>query len=280
MIWLARCAVLIAAITTLYFNGSYAWNTADATHGKAGFVAMALAIDLCKITFLGAATWCWGKRLYLRALVLLLIWPLAFSASTFMAYSAITTQKTTAAAVTDGLAGDRLRLQDRYDGTRQDLATAKADTNWRDTSSCTRPRIRSHRAYCERVASLQTSLDTLADQLGPAPTITAQQDLTQLAATTGMSVAQIAFLAAFLPALLLELIASLGSYAVGAKNFANGSRKPVEPILQKEAVAEVARGKTGSRRDSEAVTGNPQPQPTKQPAPPPRVPRFPKVARS
>lgn len=272
MIWIARAAVLLAAVTTLYFNGSYAWLTADAAHGKIGFVAMALAIDLAKITFLGAVAWCWDQGYRVRAVCLLVLWPFAFSASTFMAYASITTQRQTATAITTGKADDRLRFQDRYDRTREALTAARRSPAWSSTAGCTTPTTSNQRQACGRITDLQKTLDTLADQLGPAPILTAQQDLAQLAAETQIPVARLAFLAAFLPAVLLELLASLGSYAVGAKPSFKSSPKPSGSFWKRKAGQPGHGSQKPPETLPEALAAPPIPAPAT-----PRLPKFPRA---
>lgn len=273
MIWLARLAVLMAAGTTLFFNGSWAWQSVDATHHRLGLVALALAIDLCKITFLGAAAWCWAANLRLRALTLLLLWPLAFAASTFMGYASITAQTGAADAVTDGKSQDRARLMERYTRARDALAAARKAPEWQATNACTTPRTNPQRTYCANARTLQQAMDDLAAQLGPAPAVTSRQDLQRLSQETGIAAERLAFYAAFLPALLLELLASFGSYAVG--NRAQANQKPAGRFSWRKLLRWRGNPKTPPEGQSGGLVTAaevPSPPPAQLP---PKLPRIP-----
>ena len=280
MIWLARLAVLMAAGTTLFFNGSWAWHAVDAAHHRAGLVALALAIDLCKITFLGAAAWCWNANLRLRALTLLLLWPLAFSASTFMGYASLTTQTGAADAVVQGQASNRARLQAQYDRANDALIAARKAPDWTATNACTTLRTNPHRNYCANVQALQKTVDDLARQLGPAPSVTARQDLQRLAQETGIATERLAFYAALFPALLLELLASFGSYAVGSRSGSpNSSQKPSQAPVARFSWGRLSRirrtPKNPPEGNSGALAAGPASAPPATTQSSPKLPRIP-----
>ncbi len=237
MIWLARFAVLVAAITTLWFNGSYAASKATDIWQQAGLVAAALAIDLVKSTFLPVAAVVWSRDLRLRAVLMVtLLWFPALMFSTFCGYAAIATNRHASTASVTGHVEDRARLQRRHDDAATDLASIRQSAIYAETNRCTQLRTRQHRETCDRITSLQTDVETLSNQLGPTPIPKADPDLEALTQVLPVSTAWLIFLVAFVPAVLLELVAAIGSWAVAPHSTAKASQKPVARVSWWKAV--------------------------------------------
>jgi len=270
MIWAARIPVLLAAATSMWFNASYAHSKADVIWQQAGLIAMMVAIDLVKCTFLAAAAHAWNGRTRLRAVTFVLLWTLAFAFSTFCGYAAITTNRHATAAVVDGQAADRARLQQQYDDARADLDRAKASPAWNQTSGCVMLTTKIHRETCPGIKDLQQRVVALATRLGKAPTVTPDPDLKALQAVLPLNPAWTAFLVAFIPAIVLELVASLGAYAVSPTMPSKASEKPTGWFfvrLQRWAAAR-------RKKPSERVSGAHVAAPLKASAS--RIPKFPK----
>lgn len=212
MIWAARVPVLLAALTTMWFNGSFMWSRADALPQQLGLTAMALAVDLAKCTFLPAAAQAFRGRYRLRAIIFVLLWLPALTFSTYCGYSAIFTNRHTISQVADGKAQDHDRLIARYERALADLAAAKKSPAWTATGACIAPTPKTRDA-CKAIQSLQASVDALAHELGPTPTVAADPELATLGKLFPAAGSWLPFLVSAFPALLLELVASLGSYA-------------------------------------------------------------------
>ncbi|MCC0007727.1 MAG: hypothetical protein H6876_06335 [Hyphomicrobiaceae bacterium] len=235
MIGLARLAVLLAAGTTLWFNGSYAYLKGDGLTQKMGLIALAVTIDLAKCTFLGAAALTWNDRYRLRAFVFALLWLPALAFSTFCGFSFITTNRTTSSALVAGKAEQRVRAQDDYDRSLADLDTAKQSPNWHATAACTAPKNRKQRDYCASVASLEEALSTASAKLGSAPTFKPDPELTTLRAVVPLDTATLTFIVSAVPAFLIELLASLGSYAVSPRFARKAPEMPAEDVSRLRA---------------------------------------------
>lgn len=248
MMWVARFAVVLAVSTTLWFNASYAFGKADALPQQLGLVAAAVTIDLAKCSFLTVAALLWHQHYRLRAVILLVIWPWLFLFSTFCGYAAIAGNRSFTSAVTEGQAQERARAQSRYDQAVANLKTAQASPLWSLTAACTASKLNSQRAYCDNIKSLQQAVAVASNALGPAPTVTPDPELATLKETMGISVAWLAFLVSALPALLIELASSLGSYALGPRMSPPLATTPLHPSRRARLMNSLRRFKKPSVR--------------------------------
>lgn len=211
---LARSAVAGAILCTLWFNASYAWSKGGALPHQLSMVALAITVDLCKSGFPVAASLCWQRGLTLPAVVLAALWLPAITFSTFAGYAAITTQRTASSATQQHEADAQRRRQSAYDELQDGLALATASALWRATAGCSTTRTRAERAFCDARAAQRQRREQLADELGHKAAPVVDAELSLLAATTGWPTPLLALLVALWPALLIELVASLGLYAV------------------------------------------------------------------
>lgn len=224
---LARLAVYGAIVCTLWFNGSYAYAKASGEAHQLAMVAVALTIDLCKCGFLPAASHLWATRYRVPAVVLFVMWPLAFSYSLFAGYAAITTNRTFATASTEGAAQTRARTQADYDQATNALTVAIGSALWTTTAACTAPKTQSHRQFCDGVTRLRQQQHAATTTLNAGKPAHVDPELTLLANLTKFQASTLLLVIAFVPALILELVSSLGFYAVNRRAVAEASRTPV-----------------------------------------------------
>ena len=211
---LAHMPVFGAIACTMVFNASYAHGQAGAHEHQVAMVALALTIDLAKATFLPAAARLWSGKQRLRPILLVLLWVPALAYSTFVGYAYLTTTRTSAHVDDEARAQKRTRVQAEYDRTTSDLATAKASPDWSSTAACTRPRSNAHRAFCANVKSFEQKLDEASAMLtGIAPTHV-NPELTALADVSGWALSSVSLWVSLFPAVLIELVAGLGLYAL------------------------------------------------------------------
>ncbi len=225
---LARLAVYGAIVCTLWFNGSYAYAKASGEAHQLAMVAVALTIDLSKCGFLPAASHLWATRYRVPALVLFVMWPLAFSYSLFAGYAAITTNRTFATASTEGAAQTRARTQADYDQATNALAVATGSPLWTTTAACTAPKTQSHRQFCDGVTRLRQQQHAATTTLNASKPAHVDPELMLLADLTNFEASTLLLVIAFVPALILELVSSLGFYAVNRRAVVGASRTPAE----------------------------------------------------
>lgn len=224
---LARLAVYGAIVCTLWFNGSYAYAKASGEAHQIAMVAVALTIDLCKCGFLPAASYLWLNRYRVPALVLFAMWPLAFGYSLFAGYAAITTNRTFATTSTEGAAQIRTRTQADYDQVASALAVATASPLWTTTAACTAPKTQSHRQFCDGITRMRQQQHAASISLNASKPAHVDPEVTLLADLTQLTPSTLLLVIAFVPALILELVSSLGFYAVSRRATAEASRTPV-----------------------------------------------------
>lgn len=211
---LAHLPVCSAILCTMFFNGSYAWEHAGATEHRVAAVALALTIDVAKASFLSAAAHMRTQGKWLGAIILfLLFWP-ALAYSTFAGYGYLATTRAVAGIAGQAASDEYARAKSDYDRLSADLATAKASEDWQATAACSRARTPAQRAFCQAVSTMQAKLDAASTTLSRTPPAAANPELTGLAAITGLSPATLLFLVAFFPAVLIELLAGFGLYAL------------------------------------------------------------------
>ncbi len=210
----ARLGVAGAILCTMYFNGSYAWSKGGDPTNQIALVALAVSIDLCKCGCLPAASHLWHHRRWLAAVVLFLLWPLTFVYSTYAGYAAITTNRSAASATGEGQAGQRARAQAAYDQATADLATAKASPLWNATAACTVPKTSPQRTFCDGVDSTKSDQTAAALKLDGGKPVHVDAELTVLSDYTRLPLATLILIIGLVPALILELVSSLGLYAV------------------------------------------------------------------
>lgn len=231
MIILARLSITAAVLCTMWLNGSYAWNKAAEFHDRLAFVAIALTIDLAKCSLLGVAATLRVNSFRLAALLAVILWLPCFACSTFWGYSMITTTRATTSAGTEGLAQQRARAQTAYDDAARDLATAKASPFWPQSASCTAPKQR-QKEFCAGVARLRTVQQQAAQTLTSLAPVEANPEQSVLAKTFGIDTAHVVLAIALVPAILLELLASVGSYAVSRSIGPTAPQKPARGFLR------------------------------------------------
>lgn len=223
---LAHVPVFGAIACTIFFNASYAYGQAGAHEHRAAMVALAVTIDLAKATFLPAAAHYRAKRKLLGPALLVALWLPALAYSTFAGYAYLTTTRALAKIGDEAQAGTRARVQADYDRTTADLATAKSSPDWTATGACTRPRTPPQRTFCTNVADTEKKLAVAARRLDQTPPTHVNPEVTALATVTGWPVPTVGFWVALFPAVLIELVAGLGLYAL--RSSGDASPKPLE----------------------------------------------------
>lgn len=213
---LARLSVFGAILCTLWFNGSYAYAKAAGEAHQFAMVAVALSIDLFKCAALPAAAVLDAQGLRLRAIVLVLLWPLAFGWSLFSGYSSLTTNRTEANVAQDGQAQQRVRAQTDYDLASAALIIAKRSPLWDATAACTLPKTNPHKQFCDGIARTTTQQVSAASILNAGKPVHTDPEVTALASVTAIPRAWLLFAIAFAPALILELLSSFGAYAISS----------------------------------------------------------------
>lgn len=225
---LAHIPVFSAIACTMYFNGAYAYANALEAENKLAMVALALTIDLAKCTFLPAAAHLSGQGRRFGPFLLVLLWLPALGYSTFSGYAYLATTRAGAHVNSHATAEARTRAADIYRQATADLNAAKANPDWQTTGACTRTRKSTERTFCANVAALQNRLATTEAVLNDAPPGEAQPEIAALAQVTGWPTLTLAFLIALVPAVLIELVAGLGLYAL--RGPPKRSARPAEKV--------------------------------------------------
>lgn len=229
MIHLARVAVAGAILCTMWLNGSYAASKAVHDIDRVALVAIALSIDLAKCSFVSIAALLRANGRPWPALLAVVLWVPCLAYSTFAGYSMITTNRTTAGADTQGIAERRDRAQRIYEEANREVVLANSSPLWTASAACTAPRP-THRAFCDSVAKAKASRDAASTILSQLTPTIANPELAALTRTSGIDASTLALAAALLPALLLELLASIGSYVVSARM---APKSPSTPLRQR-----------------------------------------------
>ena len=217
----ARIAVAGAILCTLWFNASYAMQKATDLPGQIALVALALTVDLCKCGFLPAASLLSRRGRELPAIVLMVLFVPCLAFSIFAGFSSITTNRASTTVATQAIADARARAQSAYDESLRDLAAAKTSSLWAATAGCTTFKTPKHREFCERVDEVRQSQQQALSTLNVAPTVAVDPELAVLENVTGLQAQQLLLTVALWPALLIELVSSLGLYAVSQPTSVN-----------------------------------------------------------
>lgn len=227
---LARLGIAVAICTTMYFNGTYGYSLGDGAHHPWAMLALAVAIDLCKCSFLPAAAITYRHGHRIGALVLILLFLPCFAFSTFAGYSSILSNRMLSSADATQKQQARAIVQARYDQASADLQTARSLNMWKATGGCTSMRRRVQRAYCQSIQDMQLKLTSIERQLTDTSVVYANPEIIALAGIVGLPVSILTFWVAAIPAVILELIAGLGLFAITART----DPKPLRtPFLQR-----------------------------------------------
>lgn len=215
---LAHVAVFGAIACTMFFNASYAIRQAGAHEHQAAMVVLALTIDLAKATFLPAAAAARARGMWFGPLLLVLLWLPALTYSTFAGYAYLTTTRSDAHVDDDARAQARARIQATYDRAAADITTAKTAADWNATAACTRTRTQPQRSFCANVKATETKLEAAAANLTITNLIHVNPEITALGDVLGWERPTLTLLIALFPAVLIELVAGLGLYALKASS--------------------------------------------------------------
>jgi hypothetical protein len=210
---IARLAVYAAIAVTMYVNGSYAWSKGGSPADQFAMLGLALAIDGCKCSFLRVASLCKQDGRSLPAILLFFMWWPCLVYSTFAGYSYLHSNRTTVSTGKQASAEERQRAQAAHDQAAADLRLATANPLWTTTSACTTVAKGKPKDFCENILTRIAPTD-------------ANPEVTGLAANTGFTPERVQFLIALVPAILVELLASVGFYAIGKHPTEKAPRKP------------------------------------------------------
>jgi hypothetical protein len=212
----ASCAVAAAVVVTMYFNGSYAWSKGGTHYDQIAMLAFALAIDGCKCSFLHTAALCRRDGFRAAAFALVILWLPCFGYSTFAGYSYLHTNRAEVSSGKDAHAQERQRAQAIHDQAAADIKLAM-----------TSPPKGKGKEFCDGIARLKTTQGAAADILTRIAPTDANPEVSGLATVTGAAPDRVTFAIAIVPAILIELLASIGVWAVGTRISSNGPRKPI-----------------------------------------------------
>lgn len=226
---LARIGIYGAILCTLYFNGSYAYSNGEGLGHQWAMVALAVTIDICKCSFLPAAAYMFAYGYRIRPFILLLLFIPCFAFSSFAGYSYILNNRVLSSAEGETLAQARKRAQATYDQATADLKLARQHTYWKKSAGCTSPRTRKQRRFCSNITTTQHRLTTADTTLNQSRVVHVDPEIQTLATTFGLEMTTLEFIAAALPALILELVAGMGLYALNL----GGQLKPSEKLSRR-----------------------------------------------
>ncbi|MEQ1719477.1 MAG: hypothetical protein ABL907_26375 [Hyphomicrobium sp.] len=191
-------------------------------------LGLALAIDGCKCSFLRVSSLCKQDGRPLAAILLFVLWWPCLAYSTFAGYSYLHINRTTVSTDKQGIAEERQRAHAAHDQATADLRIATADPLWAATSACTTtlPKGRG-KEFCATIIRLRADQAAAAAILTRITPIDANPEVTGLTANTGLTSDQVQFLIAAVPAILVELLASVGFYAIGKRSTEKAPSQPV-----------------------------------------------------
>lgn len=227
--FLAACGATAAILCTLALNAWHGWTQGNTPLQQYGMMAINITIDLIKCGGLPAVSALWGGGFRLRAVALIPLWALAFAWSTFCGYSAILSTRSTTNVEVKGQEQERTRAQRIYDEATATMDTAKTNPLWQASGGCTAIRP-PHRAFCDGIAKTTTQRATAERTLTAVSPVQANPELSALAKETGQPLPWIIFMVALFPAVLLELIASVGYWAIGPRTNAKPSQSAPQRI--------------------------------------------------
>lgn len=266
---LARIAIYGAIFSTLWFNGSYAYGKADGDTHQLAMVAVAVTIDLCKCGFLTAAAHLWAATYRVAPAVLVALWPLAFGYSLFAGYASIASNRSAATVTAEGDAEARARTKAEYEQATAALATAKTSPFWSATAACTAPKTAPHRQFCDGIALATQRRQKAAAILDASKPTHVDPELALLTAFTGLPASVVLLLAALVPALILELVASLGFYAINRPTAPKPTSSLQDAFPGSTAMEQQPQRKNPPEGQSEALATKAPPESRSLPAPPP-----------
>lgn len=214
---LARLAVYGAILCTLWFNGSYAWSKGGSEVHQYGMVAVAITIDLCKCGFLTGASYLWRSSWFIPAIVLVLLWPLTFAYSLFSGYASISSNRSATTSIAEGQSQQRSRTQAQYDDAAAAIKLAKTSPLWTTTAACTAPKTDKQRDFCGNIETTTHQQTAAATLLNASPPTRVDPEVTALKDSTDLPMPTLMLLIAAWPALILELVSSLGFYAINRR---------------------------------------------------------------
>lgn len=222
----ALLAPLIAFLASLWFSACYAWNLGDTTYDKYGLVGFAIAIAIGNASFLAVASNQFRDRLYARALALVVLWGLCFGVSITTGFAYFIGNRMASTADEVGRADERQRAQVTHDTATADLKAAKTSEFWTVTKACTSKRTTKQKDFCTNVGALTDTLDMADATLTRIVPVTPNPEITALADLVGFSFSQVLTVLSLSLATIIELIASLGFYAVRGQIDAEPSTEP------------------------------------------------------
>ncbi|MCB1484683.1 MAG: hypothetical protein KDJ17_07310 [Hyphomicrobiaceae bacterium] len=272
----ARIAVAGAILCSLWFNGSYAWSKGGTFYVQLSLVTLAVTIDLCKCGFLAAASALWRAGWRIAPFCLVVLWLPALAYSTFAGYASITTSRAQTSVEGEAKADARARAQAAYDAASATLAQAAKSPLWQSSSACTAPSSKSQRRFCESLDAAKDEQARAAADLAHADPVAVDPELTVLVDTTALPTSTLSLIVALWPALLIELVASIGLYAVTRPMLPEPSKRAQEAFSKMAAVDATQQ----SKNDPARVLAGTEPKPVEMSAPEahaPRALRWPKA---
>lgn len=211
---LARLGIFAAILTSIYINGSYAYTKGEGISNQWTMIIVAVTIDIAKVSFLSASVHLRAYGFLFRPLLLVLLFVPCFAFSTFCSYAYFSKNRSVSSAEDQTRAQARTRAQRTYDQASSDLAVAKQHRYWKRSGGCTSPQTRRERSFCSKLTPTQQRLAAAESLLNQRAVVYVDPEMQTLATTFDMDMTTLELIAAIVPALILELLAGLGLYAL------------------------------------------------------------------
>lgn len=261
---LAYLVVALAAIATLIFNAGYAWSRGHTEIEKASLVLLAVIIDLAKVSFLAAAAVLWQRRQRLAGSILMLLWCPAIVLSCWASYSYVATSRAATSAIGSDANAVRSRAEQTFERAKRKVDLATKHEAFAETAGCTRTPSARLKAYCDGYRQAEADLKAAEAALTPLRAVAVDAEVAQLARIIGADRTVIELLIALVPALFLELVASLGFYAVHASRSRETTLAATERAMEGVSAAGVA-------ATAPAPSKPPEPRPEQPVTPQPKT---------
>jgi hypothetical protein len=183
---------------------------------------------------------------------LALLWPLAFLYSTFSGYASITTNRTVTSAVRENVLQRHQRIQADYDDATDVLRTGKQSPLWQSSAGCTASKSDKQRIFCANISAAAQRQKANSDALAEQTAMPVDPEVAVLTANTGWTPAALSLVIALAPALILELVSSLGFYAVHRRPPRDPRQKTSKWFLRNSSLRSTSAKENASRSPPDA----------------------------
>lgn len=208
-IWLV--ATIAICIITASMNAAFGYGLAPDPFHAILLASGAVFVDVLKWIALPIWRQAQGTGPKAAALVIFVI---SMSYSFAAAFGFAVLNRHAAAGIHQAAADSRARSLADHQRLTRDLALAEVDPLWKATAACTKPAGKSQRAFCEAHRQRQLQATALATRVEEGGTRDPDPQARLLADLTGLTLINAQRTLAMTVALVLEVIACLGLYAI------------------------------------------------------------------